>query len=130
MASDGGFVLPDADAAAATREERIVARLSSCRGIETGCHDAANPAGLVLGRSPNEDLRSLISVRSTLRPDLFRVEPGAPERSWLYLEVKGDRDAGVEVAMPLGSSGDPAFAAELHGWIEAGAPNPFSDAGP
>jgi hypothetical protein len=111
-------------------EGHVAARLAGCSGVEPGCHSAPGSAGLVLGRLPAQDFAELIGVRSTERPDLARVEPGNPAKSWLYLKVLGARDAGVDAPMPLGSDGDPAFAAQLQAWIAAGAHDPFGDAAP
>lgn len=128
-----GFTIPDSTPGIDypdSMEGRVAARLAGCSGVEPGCHAAPGSAGLVLGRTPAQDFAQLLGVRSTERPDLARVEPGAPSRSWLYLKVLGARDAGVDSPMPLGSEGDPAFAAQLQAWIAAGAKDPFADAGP
>ncbi len=109
---------------------RVAERLGGCSGVEPGCHGGGAPSGLVLGRTPAQDFAQIIGVPSVERPDLHRIEPGDPSRSWLYLKVAGDLEAGVTTPMPLGTNGDPAFAALLRTWITAGAPNPFGDAGP
>lgn len=115
------FEYPDSTAGAVAR------RLAGCRGVEPDCHgDLADPA---FGRAPALDFAQVLGLRSTERPDLLRVQPGDPSRSWLYLKVAGARDAGVETPMPLGSEGDPAFAALLAAWIADGAPDPFVDGG-
>lgn len=127
---DVGFVLPDTgvpfeypDSTAGA----VARRLAGCRGVEPDCHgDLADPA---FGRAPALDFAQVLGLRSTERPDLLRVQPGDPSRSWLYLKVAGARDAGVETPMPLGSEGDPAFAALLAAWIADGAPDPFVDGG-
>jgi hypothetical protein len=128
--ADAALVLPDTGAVITypdSREGRIAARLASCRGVEPGCH--GDGASLVLGRLPAEDFAALIGVPSTEAPTLAFVSPGAPSRSWVYLKVAAAYDAGVETPMPLGTDGDPAFAATLAAWITAGAPDPFADAG-
>lgn len=118
MLPDDAGTLPDTPAA------RVAVRLSGCAGTETACH-GSGAGGMTLGNGPAADFAQIVNVRSTERPDLFRVEPGAPDRSWLYLKVANATDAGVETAMPRGSDGDPAFAAELRTWIAAGAPTSF-----
>lgn len=132
-ADEAGFTIPDSTPGIDypdSREGHVAARLAGCRGLEPGCHSEPGSATLVLGRTPAQDFAQLIGVRSTERPDLARVAPGEPSKSWLYAKVLGDREAGVVTPMPLGSLGDPAFAAQLQAWIAAGAANPFGDAGP
>jgi hypothetical protein len=115
-------MLPETDASIPDSPAgRVVARFERCAGQESGCH-GGGAAGLRFGDGPAQDFANVVGVRSTERPDLFRVEPGAPDRSWLYLKVSDARDAGVETAMPLGTGGDPAFAAEVRAWILSGAP--------
>jgi hypothetical protein len=122
---DAGFVLPPEDASLPdTPAGRVASRLLRCAGQESGCH-AGGAGGMTLGDGEAHDFAQIVNVRSTERPDLYRVEPGAPDRSWLYLKVSNATDAGVDTAMPYGTSGDPAFAAEVRSWILAGAkPDP------
>ncbi len=91
--------------------------LRSCAGgPESFCHAAA-AGNLVL---PG-DGKNLVDFPSTERPELFRVAPGDPARSYLYLKVLGD--GGIEGGrMPLGGPADPKLAALFADWIEAGAP--------
>lgn len=112
---------PDAavDAPTPNLATRVAIRLSRCAGVESGCH-GSGAGGLTLG-TPN-DFAHVIGVRSTERPDLLRIDPTSADRSWLVLKVENASDAGVETAMPLGSDGDPGFAADLRAWIDAGAP--------
>ncbi|MGZ3417683.1 MAG: hypothetical protein ACXWUG_01550 [Polyangiales bacterium] len=118
---DAGFSLPPDDASLPdTPAGQVAARLLRCAGQESGCH-AGGAGGMTLGDGPVHDFAQIVNVRSTERPDLFRVEPGAPDRSWLYLKVSNATDAGVETAMPFGTNGDPAFAAQVRAWILAGA---------
>lgn len=97
---------------------RVAVRLSRCAGVESGCH-GSGAGGLTLGTA--DDFAAVIGVRSTERPDLYRIDPTSADRSWLVLKLENATDAGVETAMPLGSTGDPAFAAQLRAWIDAGA---------
>ncbi len=96
---------------------RVRYGLRTCAGgPESFCHAAA-AGNLVL---PG-DRTNLVDVASTERPELYRVAPGDPARSYLYLKVLGD--GGIEGGrMPLGGRADPALAALLADWIEAGAP--------
>jgi hypothetical protein len=66
----------------------------------------------------------VVNVRSTERPDLFRVQPFEPRNSYLYLKVLGD--GGIEGGrMPLDEVVPDQRIPELVGaWIEAGAPDP------
>jgi hypothetical protein len=72
---------------------------------------------------PDDDRNatSLIDVPSTQRPELPRVAPGDPWRSYLFLKVLGD--GGIDGApMPPSSAPDPRIPAVVYAWIEAGAP--------
>lgn len=84
----------DADAAIALRVDAL---FGSCGGgPESGCH-SEGAAGLTLRLGPNGDV---VNVRSTERPDLFRVRPFDAPDSYLYLKVLGD--GGIEGGrMPL-----------------------------
>ena len=110
---------------------QVARRLVGCLGSEAECHGGTgNPAHLYLGNGPDRDLAQLVSIRSTERPDLYRVAPLDPTHSWMLLKLQNATDAGVEVAMPKGSDGDPQFADLVTQWILAGAPTDLSnDAG-
>lgn len=107
------------EAATPSLAMRVAVRLSRCAGVESGCH-GSGAGGMTLGT--DHDFANVIGVRSTERPDLLRIDPTSADRSWLVLKVENAKDAGVETAMPLGSDGDPGFAADLRAWIDAGAP--------
>jgi hypothetical protein len=85
-----------------------------------GCH-GANAGGLVL--SPGYEFKPLIDVPAYERPELFRVKPGDPLQSYVYLKLwcDGGIDGGC---MPLSSGANPDLAKLFHDWIEAGAPLP------
>lgn len=119
--SSPDVALPDAavDAATPSVAMRVAVRLSRCAGVESGCH-GSGAGGLTLGTG--DDFAHVIGVRSTERPDLYRIDPTSADRSWLVLKVESATDAGVETAMPLGTDGDPGFAADLRAWIDAGTP--------
>ena len=122
-ADDAGSFGPDfdplaSDAAIAMRVDRLF-RTTCAGGPESFCHGAS--AGSVrLSIAP--DGGDLVGVRAIERPDLFRVEPSAPERSYVYLKVIGD--GGIEGGrMPLGDPNvDPRLPALVRAWIESGAP--------
>ncbi|GAC1352788.1 MAG: hypothetical protein NVS3B20_19350 [Polyangiales bacterium] len=109
-------------------EEKVALRLRGCRGVENGCHGNPGARGLQFGNGPSRDLAALINVPSSERPDWFLVRPKKPEVSWLVAKLRNAKEAGVEAPMPLGSQGDPAFAAVVEEWILAGASNGFADA--
>ena len=110
---------------------QVARRLVGCLGSEAECHGGTgNPAHLYFGNGPDRDLAQLVSVRSTERPDLYRVAPNDPTHSWMLLKLENATEAGVETAMPKGSDGDPELAALVSQWILAGAPTDLSsDAG-
>lgn len=86
----------------------------------SGCHIGASaPLGLDL--SAGQAYGNIVGVRSLEVPDLFRVEPGAPDRSYLVKKVQGDPDI-VGARMPLGR--EPLGSEQidlLREWIAAGA---------
>jgi hypothetical protein len=103
----------------------------SCQGSEPSCHGGSdNPANLYFHGDPESNLKQLVNVPSSERPDWLRVNPHHPEISWMLAKLRGDRDAGVEAAMPKGSDGDPVFAALVEEWILAGAPTSLDAASP
>jgi hypothetical protein len=100
---------------------------SSCGG----CHSAIGPsAGLTLGGTgitSAEVMESLVGKKST-NGEYNLIEPGAPERSWVYLKASGD-SATVMCTSSCGRqkmppSGDGLTAAQLQAlskWITDGA---------
>ena len=103
---------------------RVAAHLASgsCQGSEPSCHGGTdNPANLYFHGDPESNLRQLVNVPANERPDWMRVNPYHPEISWMLAKLRNDKDAGVEVAMPKGSDGDPVFAALVEEWILSGA---------
>jgi hypothetical protein len=91
--------------------------LQDCTGAEA-CH-ALGSGGLTIARG--NELVNLVNVRSTERPDLFRVAPGDPAQSYLYLKLA--QDGGFSGApMPASGAFDPRRPALAWAWIEAGAP--------
>lgn len=115
-----GLVEPESpeDPAAPTLADVQAIFSQSC--ALSGCHlGASAPFGLDL--SEGEAHANTVGVRSGEVPDLFRIEPGAPDASYLVKKVQGDDDI-VGQRMPLG--GAPLSNAEitlLRDWIADGA---------
>ncbi|MDH3601684.1 MAG: hypothetical protein OEU26_18905 [Candidatus Tectomicrobia bacterium] len=84
------------------------------------CHvGAAAPLGLVL--DTDDSINMLVNIPSARVPDLFRVEPGNPDDSYLVRKLEGGPDI-VGSQMPLGG---PPLAQDMidrvREWIVAGA---------
>ncbi|RMF61073.1 MAG: hypothetical protein D6746_06025 [Bacteroidetes bacterium] len=87
----------------------------------SGCHTGTfPPQGLNL--SAGQAYGNLVGVPSQEDPSLNRVEPGDPDRSYLYLKITGA--PGIRGGrMPLGRDPLPQAQIDLiRAWIEAGAP--------
>jgi len=87
------------------------------------CHvGAAAPLGLVLNTAATWDL--LVSMPSEEVQDLFRVEPGNPDDSYLIRKLEGGPDL-VGYQMPPTELGEQHLPQEtidlLRAWIAAGA---------
>ena len=97
---------------------RMKVMLHDCTGTEP-CHGLGS-AGLTI--ATGAEFAQLVNVRSTERPELFRVQPGDPAQSYLFLKLAGD--GGIQGSrMPGGgTSFDPRRPALAWEWIEAGAP--------
>jgi hypothetical protein len=96
---------------------RVVSMLHDCTGAEA-CHATGSGGLTILAGS---ELVNLVKVRSTERPELFRVAPGDPAASYMYLKLA--QDGGFSGAgMPAATSYDPRRPALAWEWIEAGAP--------
>ena len=72
--------------------------------------------------APGREFDAIIGVRAVERPDLFRVQPGDPLLSYVYLKLSCD--GGISGScMPPGEGGaPPGVAKTFYDWIEAGAP--------
>lgn len=87
----------------------------------SGCHAGPNPQqgmNLSAGRAH----QNLVNVRSNERPALLRVDPGAPDSSYLVHKIEG-RSSIVGERMPFGQ--EPLSQEEINAlrtWIENGAP--------
>jgi hypothetical protein len=87
----------------------------------SGCHDRQSRAE-DQDLSPGRAYASLVNVRSIEDPSRLRVEPGAPERSYLVAKLRGG--PGIQGArMPLN---EPPLEERrirlVEAWIAAGAP--------
>jgi cytochrome c553 len=123
VAADGGVTL-----GAGIFDQQLRPALAAKCGA---CHDAVAPnAGLILfdaNASAATLLARIVSV-SASHGDFALIEPGAPEKSWLYLKASGDAERATctsvcnRQAMP--PAGDKLSADELSAlaqWIRAGA---------
>ena len=107
----------DGDASLAARVGALV--VTRCAGgPETACH-ATGVGGTHLDLGPGGDV---VGVPSMERPDLVRVQPFEPAKSYMFAKVAGD--GGIEGGrMPLDTPDfDARIPALVGAWIEAGAP--------
>ena len=88
--------------------------------ICTRCHSgAAAPEGLQLDAAHAYDL--LVGVPSSEQPQLLRVDPGAPDRSYLVLKLEGAPGI-LGAQMPFGGPPLPQATIDvIRQWISAGA---------
>ncbi len=90
----------------------------------SGCH-AGGGAPLGLDLSEGRAYDNLVEVRSEEVTDLFRVDPGNPDDSYLVIKIEGgERMAEGTARMPLGRS--PLGSDQIdrvRSWIADGAPN-------
>ncbi len=88
----------------------------------TQCHTgAAAPQGLRLD-SEQISFDALVGQPSTQQPELLRVEPGAPDQSYLVRKLEGDESIDGQ-QMPLGLSPlSSEQIAQVRDWIANGAP--------
>jgi hypothetical protein len=96
-----------------SRQVRII--IGSCAGAD--CHNMG-AGGLQL--SPGSEFGAIVGVPSVERPELLRVRPGDPLRSYVYLKVACDGGTTGSCMPPGGAS--PGVAQTFYDWIEAGAP--------
>jgi hypothetical protein len=83
-----------------------------------GCHGSgAENLSLTVGH----EFTALLGVPSTEVPSLFRVLPGDPAQSYLYMKLACE--GGIQGScMPGGGHLPQALVQSFHDWIEAGAP--------
>ncbi len=99
---------------------RVQAEVLSVSCALAGCHAGAAPqAGLDL--SPTASYANLVRVSAVQRPELARVEPFNPDRSYAVLKLRGD-PAIVGARMPLGGAVTRAQLDLAVDWVRRGAP--------
>jgi len=87
------------------------------------CHlPDSGQAGLTL--HPNGGYAKVVGVKSTQSP-LLLVEPGSPEKSYLYRKLIGDHTdvGGAGERMPFGDTLSAEQIETVRRWIEDGAQN-------
>jgi hypothetical protein len=86
----------------------------------SGCHVSTSPpAGMNL--LPGAAYGNTVGVRSTERGDLFRIDPGDPDLSYLVKKIRGDPDI-VGSPMPLIGGLTAAQRQLVIDWVRRGAP--------
>jgi hypothetical protein len=96
------------------------------RCATTACHSGNPPPTAPTSLDRELAYGQLVDVPSIQAPALMLVEPGAPERSYLVLKLRGIAgDAGgVPTPMPTGDTLlDEAEIQAIEAWIAVGAPN-------
>jgi hypothetical protein len=103
----------------ATSDAPLAVRAGWILGICAGddCHNHGQGRLVIAGVN---DFSSLINVLSWEVPSLYRVKPGDPAQSYVYLKMACEGGI-VGECMPLGHP-YPGLAQVVHDWIEAGAP--------
>lgn len=101
--------------------ENIQTNIFNTSCAVSGCHQEPNaPMGLDLSEGNAHD--NLVNVPSEEVPDLLRVEPGAPDESYLVMKIEGAPGI-VGNRMPRGR---PPLSEEqiqlIRTWIAEGAP--------
>ena len=86
-----------------------------------GCH-AALGARQGMNLSAGAAYGNTVRVPSVERPDLNRIEPGDPDRSYLVKKLRGDPDI-TGLRMPDGGSLTSADIQLVIDWVRRGAPN-------
>ncbi|MDD5563804.1 MAG: hypothetical protein PHQ91_08835 [Thermoanaerobaculaceae bacterium] len=86
-----------------------------------GCH-AALGAREGMNLSAGAAYANIVRVPSLERPDLSRIEPGDPDRSYLVKKLRGDPDI-TGLRMPDGGTLSPAQIQLVIDWTRRGAPN-------
>lgn len=100
---------------------RVQGEVLSISCALAGCHLGAGPqAGmnLALGAA----YASIVGVASSERPELKRIQPGSPDRSYLVKKIRGDADISGS-PMPLSGSITPQQRQLVIDWVLRGAPN-------
>jgi len=102
---------------------RIQAEIFTPTCAKSGCH-AANTASAGMILDAGRAYAQIVNRPSTEQSTLHRIEPGAPDRSYMIKKLRGDADI-TGSQMPLDRPG--SLTKEqmdgLVGWVLAGAPN-------
>lgn len=109
-----GLSLASAQSQAKLPEPVRKAVLKNC--AVSGCHQGAYPA-MNLSFEPDKLPGSALGVASREKPELKIIDGAAPEKSYLLMKIRGDKEIGGR-RMPL--NGTPLKAAELQAfqdWI-------------
>ncbi|MFY3743615.1 hypothetical protein ACOQFB_06885 [Anaeromyxobacter sp. Red801] len=96
------------------------------RCATTACHSGNPPPTAPTSLDRELAYGQLVDVPSIQAPALMLVEPGAPERSYLVLKLRGTAGdvGGVPTPMPTGDTLlDEAEIQAIEAWIAVGAPN-------
>jgi hypothetical protein len=94
----------------------------NCSNNAEQCHGMAAGGMLLV---PGNEFGAMIDARSTQLPALWRVAPGDPLQSYVYLKLWCDGGIAPDTGcMPASQTPSPALAQLFHDWIEAGAPTP------
>ena len=100
---------------------RVQNQVLTANCVIAGCH-AALGAQQGMNLSPGAAYINIVRVPSAERPDLHRIEPGDPDRSYLVKKLRGDPDI-TGLRMPNGGTLTPAEIQLVIDWVRRGAPN-------
>jgi len=116
---DGGapctFSCLDASGSDRPLAQQVRATLDTCAGAD--CHNIG-VGGMAI--APGGEFDAMIGVRAFERPDLFRIQPGDPVSSYVYIKLSCEGGV-VGNCMPPGGA-TAGILRTFHDWIEAGAP--------
>ena len=108
------------DAPIPTRLAAIEAEIFAPSCTFSSCHGATSPEQGMSLTSPAWS--AIVGVSSTEVPEVVRVAPGDPERSYLWLKVSNASPL-VGVRMPPDQPLPSSALDAIRGWIAAGAAN-------
>jgi hypothetical protein len=109
------FSCLDASASDRPIAQQVRATLDTCAGAD--CHNIGVGGMLI---APGAEFDAMIGVRAFERPELFRVQPGDPVNSYVYIKLLCEGGV-VGNCMPPGGATAGIMNA-FRDWIEAGAP--------
>ena len=120
-AGDDSTLGPDESDGAGARTEATRAQVGEVFAVGcaiSGCHRGGQPAAdLSLA---GDFAARIVGVASNQWPDLYLVDPGNPDDSYLLLKMRGD-DEIVLQQMPPGGALPAEQVAIIRAWIAAGA---------